>query len=213
MSTTTFWLIRHGETQWNADRRLQGWRDIPLNDTGLRQARQLSGMLRPPRFDAAIDVIVSSDLSRASETARIAAAHFGIAIEAFAPLRERNYGIYEGQDWVRLEDPNGAKVDFHSPDWVVDQGETLSQFRDRIDKAFAELALRHAGKNVLAFSHGGVIDIAWRLATGAGFEVPRPGPILNTSINQFSIDAHGTWQLLEWGHTAHLDEAALDDVI
>jgi len=213
MSTTCFWLIRHGETQWNADRRLQGWRDIPLNETGTRQAHLLASILRPPHFDAAIDIILSSDLSRAADTARIAAEHFKKPIETFASLRERNYGIYEGKDWAKLENDKGAKVDFDAADWKIDQGESLAQFQQRIEQAFMDLAQRYTGKNVLAFSHGGVIDMAWRKASGVGLEVPRPGPILNTSVNQFCIDDQGRWTLLDWGRCAHLDETALDDVI
>ncbi len=213
MTTTTFWLIRHGETQWNADRRLQGWRDIPLNDTGLRQARQLALTLRPPHFAEEIDIILSSDLSRAAETARIAAGHLDKPITHCSPLRERNYGIYEGLDWARLEAEHDNQVAFDAPDWQIDQGESLSQFHQRIVQAFSELAQRYAGKRILAFSHGGVIDMAWRKAAGVSLETPRPAPILNASINQFCIDDQGSWTLMEWGRTTHLSEAALDDVI
>lgn len=212
MSTTHFWLIRHGETQWNADRRLQGWRDIPLNDAGLRQARQLGLVLRPPHFVTDIDVILSSDLGRAAETARIAAAHMDKPIETYAPLRERNYGIYEGLDWMHLKSDPNSGVYLSDPDWAVEEGESLAQFQQRIDAAFRELVARYTGRNVLVFSHGGVIDIAWRRASGVSLEMPRPSPILNTSINQFSIDGQGRWTLLDWGRSAHLDQAALDDV-
>ncbi|MYN13250.1 histidine phosphatase family protein [Pusillimonas sp. TS35] len=213
MSTTTFWLIRHGETQWNAERRLQGWRDIPLNETGLRQARQLGQVLRPPHFTHTIDVIVSSDLSRAHDTARIASAHLALSIEACIPLRERNYGIYEGKNWASLETLDGPAVNFHAPQWQIEQGESLLQFNDRIVQAFETLAHAHSGRNVLVFAHGGVIDIVWRHASGASLEARRPAPILNASINQFSINADSTWALLDWGRVAHLNEAALDDVI
>ncbi|TEA71712.1 histidine phosphatase family protein [Allopusillimonas soli] len=211
--TTQFWLIRHGETQWNAERRLQGWKDVPLNDTGIRQAERLALGLRPPHFDTDVDVIVSSDLGRAHETARIAASHLGRPIETAAGLRERNYGIYEGRDWAWLKGAHGPGINFLDPGQLLEQGESLAQFHDRIGQAFAELARRHAGKNVLVFSHGGVIDICWRLASGLGLDAPRRDPVLNTSINYFCIHDDGRWQLLDWGCVSHLEDAALDDVL
>src|SRR3546814_10221871 len=98
MHTTQFWLIRHGETQWNAERRLQGSLDIPLNTTGIEQAERLGPYLRSPLFDTRIDTVVSSDLGRAYDTALAAAGHFQLPIERNQRLRERCYGIYEGQD-------------------------------------------------------------------------------------------------------------------
>src|SRR5690606_33676486 len=102
MSTTRFWLIRHGETQWNADRRLQGQLDIPLSALGVEQARRLNAYLRTPAFEPTIDVTVTSDLGRARETARIAAGDMGLPLVPCPELRERCYGIYEGRDWADL---------------------------------------------------------------------------------------------------------------
>lgn len=215
MNSTRFWLIRHGETQWNAERRLQGWQDIPLSDIGIRQAEHLRTYLMSPSFGDRIDTIVSSDLCRAYDTAQIATAHYGLAIERHDGLRERCYGIYEGCDWASLNGPSGesVEVNFRDPEQAVDQGETLPQFYDRVIGAFETLAQRHTGKNVLVFSHGGVIDIAWRAANRIALDTPRPAPILNTSINQFAIDANKHWHPLEWGRSCHLPTEALDDVI
>ena len=215
MSLTRFWLIRHGETQWNAERRLQGWRDIPLSDVGIRQAEHLRTYLMSSLFADKIDIIVSSDLCRAYDTAIIATDHYGLLIDRNEGLRERNYGVYEGYDWASLNVAAGAgnQVNFRDPEQAVDQGETLPQFSERVVHAFAELAQRHSGKNVLVFSHGGVIDIAWRTANKIGFDAPRPAPILNTSINQFAIDADKQWHPLAWGRSCHLPAEALDDVI
>lgn len=215
MNTTRFWLIRHGETQWNADRRLQGWLDIPLSAVGVQQARQLGSYLRSPSFGAKIDLVVASDLTRAYDTARDAAGHFGLPIERHAGLRERCYGVYEGQDWALLNGKHegGLPVNFRDPDQAIEQGETLRVFSSRIAQAFEGLAQDHIGKNVMVFSHGGVIDIAWRIANKLPLDAVRPDPILNASINQFAIDADRGWHMHEWGQTEHLDMAALDDVI
>jgi probable phosphoglycerate mutase len=214
MEMTRFWLIRHGETDWNAQQRLQGWRDIALNAYGLKQAGQLAGHLSSPRFSAAIDTVVSSDLSRACETARIAAAHLGLPLLCQAQLRERNYGIYEGRDWPELKrqaaEPNVP--DFHDPDQPIEQGESLRAFHTRIVDAFEALAHSHSGRSILVFTHGGVIDMVWKRARQLALDTPRPAPILNTSINQFAIDRDGGWHLTDWGRVDHLDAGTLDDV-
>ncbi|RTZ44801.1 histidine phosphatase family protein [Candidimonas sp. SYP-B2681] len=212
---THFWLIRHGETQWNAAKRLQGWIDIPLSPIGLKQARQLADYLRSPSFGVPIDVVVSSDLGRAVETARIATTHLGLPIEAIPDLRERSYGIYEGKDWATLDimRTRGNGIDFRNPQQLIDQGEALHAFDVRISDAFENLAQRYPGKNILAFAHGGVIDIAWRRVEQLPLDAPRAHPILNASINQFSIDSDLQWKLTDWGQVEHLENAAQDDII
>lgn len=215
MSTTHFWLIRHGETEWNANKRLQGWLDIPLSGEGIQQAEHLKAFLQSPSFTASIDAVVSSDLSRAAETARIAASHLPHTIQTDSALRERCYGIYQGQDWATLNtmlaEPGG--VNFREPDQTIEQGETLFEFDTRIRLAFEKLALRYPGKNILVFAHGGVIDIAWRKACHLSLTAQRNTPILNTSINQFSIDKNLHWGSVHWGQTGHLETSALDDII
>ncbi len=212
MSTTQFWLVRHGETEWNAIRRLQGWLDIPLSPIGIKQAEQLGDYLRSPSFQTPIDIVASSDLSRAYETARIAASHFGLPIEGSRDLRERSYGIYEGQEWASLNDAQ-AGVNFHDPRQDVEQGESLRDFSARIVKAFEALAQRYKGRNILVFAHGGVIDIAWRRAGRLSLDAQRVDPILNASINHFSIDGNNDWQIVDWGRVGHLETTALDDIV
>lgn len=211
MDTTHFWLIRHGETQWNAERRLQGSLDIPLNAAGVHQADRLGQYLRSGAFLSRIDVVVSSDLCRAYDTACAAAGHFQLPIERNDQLRERCYGIYEGRDWASLE--KLRTLDFRDPAQQVEQGETLPAFSQRVVSAFDELAQRYRGRNVMVFSHGGVIDIAWRKTSGIALDAPRHAPIQNASINQFSISTDGVWTAASWGLTTHLEDTALDDVI
>lgn len=211
MENTHFWLIRHGETEWNANRRLQGWLDIPLSEIGYQQARQLAAHLQAPgipRFDA----VLSSDLSRAAETARIAAAHIGLPLVTNPGLRERNYGIYQGMDWAALsEGLSRDGVDLRDPSQPVEQGETFAEFAERIRGVFEGYAREYAGKNVLVFSHGGVVDIAWRKAGGHSLTFKREGTILNTSINVFDINADGNWRMGGWNQVGHLDMPALHD--
>ena len=213
MLPTHFWLIRHGETEWNAGRRLQGWLDIPLSDIGRAQARQLAVRLKAadvPSFNA----LYSSDLSRASETAHIAAAHLELPVTTRESLRERNYGVYQGVDWSALTGELAQQnINLRAPEQAVENGETFSAFAQRITVAFESLAAAHPGQNVLVFAHGGVIDIAWRKAGGHALTVKREGTILNTSINLFDISADGAWRMGAWNQVQHLDLPALDDVI
>jgi probable phosphoglycerate mutase len=215
MSTTQFWLIRHGETQWNAELRLQGWRDIPLNPTGIEQAARVAEGLRASMADTTIHAVISSDLRRAMETARLATRHLDLPIQANAELRERNFGIYEGQDWKILGGGEGRTpiVDFRNPDQEIEEGESLPVFEARIVQAFEALAEQYRGQNVMVFSHGGVIDIAWRRTTGVCLRTPRADKILNASINHFGIDAAREWTAVNWGQVAHLEANTLEDVL
>ena len=213
-NSTHFWLIRHGETQWNAEKRLQGWRDIPLSSVGIKQAEVLGEYLRVETFDPPIDLVVSSDLARAHDTACIATGHLGFPILACAELRERSYGIYEGQAWAALDGLKAKnRLNLRDPDQDIDQGESLRTFQMRILAAFEDLARRYKGRNILVFSHGGVIDVVWRKVSNLAVDAPRPHPILNTSINNFSIDENGHWALKAWGCTSHLEKTTLDDII
>jgi len=213
MLPTHFWLIRHGETEWNAGKRLQGWLDIPLSDVGRAQARQLAQRLKAadvPQFAA----IYSSDLSRALETAQISAAHLGLPVTARETLRERNYGIFQGRDWAMLSDElSQQNISFSKPDQEIEGGETFAAFAQRISHAFESLAADHPGQNILVFAHGGVVDIAWRKAGGHDLHVKREGTILNTSINLFDISADGKWRMGAWNQVQHLDLPALDDIM
>lgn len=214
MRPSNFWLIRHGETQWNAERRLQGWRDIALNPAGIQQAEHLARHLASATFSERMDVIVSSDLSRAYQTATLATRHFGHPVVTTPTLRERNFGIYEGHPLTQLNNGRAGlpHFDLRCPHTPIEGGETLTEFSQRVQEAFEQLARDYAGNNIMVFAHGGVIDIVWRHAQQLALDVFRTAPIVNTSINQFSIDANRLWSLLNWGQTSHLRQSALDEV-
>src|SRR3546814_13321006 len=100
VNTTQFWLIRHGETQWNAEKRLQGWLDIPLSEVGLQQARRLGGYLRSASFSTSIDLVIASDQGRAYETAVRAASRTRCPIARPHNARERYRRVDEGHYWA-----------------------------------------------------------------------------------------------------------------
>ncbi|MFA7506007.1 MAG: histidine phosphatase family protein [Burkholderiaceae bacterium] len=206
---TELWLIRHGLTDWNRQRRFQGHRDIGLHAQGHEQARRLAGRLA----DAGLAAIHTSDLARARDTAAPVAARLGIAAVADAGLRERCYGDFEGRtyDEIATDFPRAyARWQAREPDFALPGGgESLRDFADRCAVAFERIARRYPGARVAAVSHGGVLDIAYRLATGLALEAPRRHELLNASINRIRFE-DGRWSLIDWADIAHLD-AALDD--
>src|SRR5262245_31452570 len=173
--------VRHGETAWNVDTRIQGHLDIPLNDTGRWQAEQLARGLAEPHGDAehnSISAIYSSDLQRAYQTARAIAAATGAPLKTHTGLRERGFGAFEGLTYAEIEQrwpEDSAHWRRRTPDWAPPpatgrtdalSGESLLQVRERVTRAVAELAVPHAGGLIVLVAHGGVMDQLYRLATG-----------------------------------------------
>lgn len=211
---TELWLIRHGETAWNAKQRLQGWVDIPLNEVGREQAKNLQRYFQEKELCQQFDSVVSSDLKRAAETAQIALGHRPLDLQTEFGLRERSYGIYEGKHWRDLMRPVGQETTNNSttqlpnlrdPHQDIPEGESLVQFHERIKNAFEALAEHYSGQSVAVFAHGGVIDIVWRLTHGLDLFAQRPRPIANTSINHFEICLQTKqWHPIQWEITEHL---------
>lgn len=210
---TEIWFIRHGETAWNREGRLQGWQDIALNAAGREQAAQLA--LRLANSGQTFDALYSSDLQRAHTTAEPLSSALGLRLRTEPGLRERSFGILEGLDLARIDElaPEAAAArksrDPHTP---VEGGESLGQFQSRILATVNDLAQRHTGERILAVTHGGALDIIWRHASKVALDGPRPVPLLNASINRIGIDGR-QWQVLEWGDITHLDLESASDIV
>ena len=133
---TTIVLVRHGETDWNRDRRFQGRADQPLNETGRAQARELAESLR----DEPVSVLYTSPLRRASETAEILAERLGLEARPLDALLEIDVGTWEGLtiDDVRVRFPEQAAVDWRSG-W--EDGETYTGLEQRVIPALLELGI------------------------------------------------------------------------
>ncbi|SAI65602.1 phosphoglycerate mutase [Bordetella ansorpii] len=212
---TEFWFIRHGETAWNLERRLQGWQDTPLNPLGVNQAALVAERLEAEARQTPFAAIYSSDLRRAHDTALPASQRLGLRVRTEPGLRERGFGVLEGLSYDTLDEqaPEAAAAwKSRDPARVLEGGETLGQFQARILASVNDIAPRHAGERVLAFTHGGVLDIIWRHARGLPLNGPRDTPMLNASINRVSVE-DGRWQVIGWGDVAHMDECARDDVV
>ncbi len=209
MNPTRFCIVRHGETDWNAERRIQGQIDIPLNATGRDQAAAAAAGLAGQRFDA----IYSSDLARTWQTAQAIATALNLPLVAAPTLRERHYGHMQGLtgEEARLSCPAvHAAHAARDPEHDLDGGESLARFAKRVTTTLRNLADVHTGQTLLLIAHGGVLDIAYRLATGRDLVEPRDFPIPNAGLNW--LECRGTsWRLVAWGEKAHL-EAALDEV-
>ena len=136
---TTLLLVRHGETDWNAERRWQGHADVPLNERGREQARALAEQLA----GESVDAIYSSDLSRARDTADILGARLDVPVVVDADLREIDVGPVEG-----LTAEESAAFD----GW---QGEPQEEHSERVFAAIDRIADRHPGERILVVTHGG----------------------------------------------------------
>ena len=152
---TTLLLVRHGETDWNRDRRWQGHADLPLNDDGRRQAHALADELA----DEPLDAIYSSDLARAYDTARVVAERKGLGVVVDPDLREIDIGAWEGltSDEVEAQWP-GDLARWRAGEAALGRGgETHDELRERILRAAGRIAAAHPGERVLVVSHGGAL--------------------------------------------------------
>jgi probable phosphoglycerate mutase len=210
MDATRILAIRHGETAWNVDTRIQGHLDIPLNDTGRRQAERLARALAA-RDE--IHAIYSSDLQRAFHTAQAIAAATGAPLTAHRGLRERGFGIFEGKTYVEIEQA-WPEESLHwrrrTPHWAPQGGESLLQVRERITHTLHELAAQHPGQQIILVAHGGVMDQLYRAATGQDLQAPRTWELGNTAVNRLLWTPEGL-SLVGWADTSHLDDSTLEE--
>jgi len=203
--------VRHGETAWNRDTRIQGHTDIDLNEHGRWQAARLGLALR----EEPIAAIYSSDLKRARDTAQAVADHHGLPIHTHIGLRERGFGRFEGHTWdeLALRYPTETLAwRKRMPDFAPPGGETLEQLRDRVVMAVDELARQHLGEQILLVAHGGVLDVIYRAATRLALQAPRTWQLANTGVNRLLWSPEGL-NLVGWGDVNHLQVGDDEDVL
>lgn len=203
MTPTRFCIVRHGETDWNAEKRLQGQIDIGLNAAGQAQAQALRAHLqKAPAFAA----VYSSDLARAWHTAEIATADMELAVLPAPTFRERHYGTHQGLTSAEAAHAHPAMYRLHQArdlHYAYDNGESLTAFSARVHNGMQVLAERHVGQAILLFTHGGVLDIIYRLATQRGLDSPRDFAIPNAVLNWLEY-ADDQWRILVWDEQSHL---------
>jgi probable phosphoglycerate mutase len=195
-------VVRHGETDWNLAQRFQGHTDIPLNETGERQAELLADRLaREP-----IEAIYTSDLKRAHKTAEASARRHGLEVRLEAGLRERNFGVFEGRTFAEIAKQfpdQHRRWSSREPDFLIDGGESLRQVSTRIAAVLERVANQHAAGCILLVTHGGALDLIYRRVLGIDLKQPREWPTPNAALNQLRLEA-GAWQMVAWADEEHL---------
>ncbi|KAE9597612.1 putative phosphoserine phosphatase [Lupinus albus] len=199
-------VVRHGETAWNAEKRVQGQLDIELNEAGRQQAVVVADRLsREPK----ISVIYSSDLQRASETAQIIASRCGWpeVIKDY-DLRERHLGDLQGFIYPELAKTHPmaykALESENEDQEIPGGGESLLQLFDRCTSALLRIGRKHKGERVVVVTHGAFIRSLHKWA----FPIAgHAGDIHNTSVNVFHLSGEDTWTLKVWGDISHMHQA------
>jgi len=211
MTTTRFCLVRHGETDWNVQHRLQGHTDISLNSHGLAQAKQMAKALK--HIQLQFDVLYTSDLQRAEQTANAIENLYEIKAIRNSALRERHLGVLQGLTTTEApaQEPELWKSYVNRDlDQDLRGGESILQFSLRIRSALEELRQKHLGKTVLLVSHGHTLDMMYRLSSGQGLETEKLVAVPNASLNWISHDG-SSWKVDSWADTSHLEGLSLDN--
>jgi probable phosphoglycerate mutase len=213
MSTTKLCLIRHGETTWNAERRLQGHTDIPLNTKGFLQARQMAQALKNSKV--LFDVLYTSDLKRAADTANAIVELFGVEAIVDSALRERHFGALQGltiQEAPLLQPAIWQAHVTRDLDHELEGGESIQQFALRVQTALDKIQEQHSGKTILLVSHGGTLDMAYRITSKQALRTERVASVPNASLNWITHQEDAGWSIERWADTRHLEGSVLEGV-
>lgn len=213
-------FVRHGETPWNTERRLQGHQDIPLNELGLAQAAAAARYLAQRHSQTPFGAVVSSDLLRARQTAEAISGALTLPIQTESRLRERCYGDFEGKTPMeaRLFAETAYDVLVARDDLAAApaNAEPLDVMAGRIEACLRPLAENYEDQSVILVTHGGVLDILYRWALGRELSGLRDAPIPNAGLNwlDLTLAADGlAWTMVAWGETDHLADASLDEIL
>lgn len=213
MSTTKLCLIRHGETTWNAERRLQGHTDIPLNNKGIQQARQMAQAIKNTKLS--FDALYTSDLKRAADTANAIVELFGVEARVDSALRERHFGALQGltiQEAPLLQPTIWQAHIARDLEHELDGGESIHQFALRVQTVLDKIQEQHTGQTILLVSHGGTLDMVYRIASKQALSTERVASVPNASLNWITHQEGEGWSVERWADTRHLEGSALDGV-
>ena len=200
-------LVRHGETEWNAEHRIQGHSDAPLSAVGIEQAQLLASRLN----DTPLAAAYSSDMARASKTAEIIVAGHGIDVQEMFDLRERNYGQWEGKTQAQWQaaDPEGFAFWKRAPEeYVPPGGESLDQVLARSSRAVARIKEEHPGdEGLLVVGHGAALLVLTAHLLGMPLTFRNNLALSNTSLSVIDTDAgHAVIRL--WNDVSHWSNKA-----
>ena len=195
--------VRHGQTEWNVQARIQGQGDSDLTAQGRAQARSIAERLAREHFD----ILVSSDLGRAAATAQAICERCSRPVVLDPRLRERRFGVGEGMTYEEVDRayPGAfARIRNVDPDFVIPGGESRRQFHERVRGAFDSLAAAHPGKSIVVVTHGGVLATFFRHVHDIALDVAHPIAITNASYNVLTHDG-ARWSIATWSDNAHLE--------
>ena len=201
-------LIRHGETEWNVEGRMQGHLDSPLTRSGEQQALAVGERLRDEKFSS----LYCSDLGRAQKTA--AQIRWPTQVNLDARLRERHLGVFQGltmEEAQRLHPDEFVQFRSRAPDHVVPGGESRRQVQRRVVAALLERAQAHRGETIVVVTHGGVLDVVYRFARSLALDAPREHEMNNASVNYLTWSQAGL-EIERWGDVTHLPNLSLDEI-
>ena len=207
---TQLLLIRHGETLFNSQGKMQGILDSPLTEVGIRQAKATARALAGKTFDA----VYSSPLGRARKTTEIISQPLNCPIHFDEGLQERNLGIFQGM--TSNEAASRFPDDFvlfrsHDPEYIIPNGESFRQKDERGIESFQRIAGKHPGEKIVVITHGGILDAVFRHTLAISLSQPRRYSIFNCAFNSIEIDGDN-WRLLTWDDMNHLgDIGSLDE--
>ena len=202
MKKTEIILIRHGETEWNSQQRMQGHSNSDLSSVGQAQIQALGQWMKNVPFD----LIYSSDSLRAKQTAEAITQFSGHDLQFDQRLREKNLGVFEGltseearerhPEVFRLFKTAGSK-------YVIDEGESTQQLQDRALEIVEEIRIKHPEERVLMVTHGGFIRVVMKHSLGLSLETPTRFLIRNTGV--FRLVWEDKWIVSQMGGVSHLE--------
>ena len=196
------YLVRHGQTAWNAEGRAQGHTDIPLDETGLKQAELLASLLK----DEPIQLILTSDLKRSLQTAETIGKKLGVAVEVDALLRERTFGEWEGLPYAEVGKLMGAAVPEKGLSALYEAcpagGESLQMVWDRVRVITDRLS--HEERNTLVVSHGGASALMLAQLIRGDITTSRAFRLHNCAITELLRRPDATFQLIRYNDESHL---------
>jgi len=205
------WLVRHGETDWNRARRLQGHVDVPLNATGHDQAREVAERLAERFAGQALPDVYTSDLKRAAQTAQAVGRALGCTPRIAKKLRERMFGICEGKTLVELAEthPDEVRAYRRGQKDAIPEIEPYAEFTERTLRALRAVANR--SESAVVVTHGGLLKVALRTAHGPNKQFM----IANTALYAFEWDPDWRWSGAGVGQPPRQvhDDAASDPLL
>jgi len=196
---TKLYLVRHGETVWNVEDKMQGVKDSPLTEKGIEHARKLGPTLK--NLSMEIDKIYSSDLGRAFDTARLIAEALELDVHKDERLRERNMGMFEGYSWDHVKEhfpEEFAKTVSDDNDYRIPGGDTKGEYIEQVSSFLDYVGKQYEGKKILAVTHRGFIGFALRKVLSIPFDAKMGLVVSNTVLVGFGY-RKGKWMLERFG--------------